>query len=117
MLVEDVSQGARCSYRPWVLPEAGGPIVGKDRPAWYVARFRCPPEAGGLFLYVVGARKGQVFLNGRNVGRFWTIGPQQYYYLPECWLREQNELMVFEEGGNIPRRSRLCWRPLGPYRE
>ena len=70
-----------------------------------------------LFLHVAGAKKGQIFLNGHNVGRFWTIGPQEYYYLPGCWLQHANEVMLFEEQGNIPRRSRLEFRPRGPYRD
>ena len=64
---------------------------------------------------MLGGEKGQIFLNGHNVGRFWNIGPQQRYYLPECWLDESNELMVFEERGNIPSGSRLEYCPKGPY--
>lgn len=115
-LLEPLSSGAKWSYRRWERPDEGGPVVGKDQPAWYRARFKHAPGAVPLFLHVVGARKGQLFLNGRNVGRFWTVGPQDYYYLPECWLEEENELLVFEEQGNIPRRSRLEVRPQGPYR-
>jgi len=91
-------------------------VVGKDCPAWYVTTFPRPEGDEPLFLHVVGARKGQVFLNGRNVGRFWGIGPQEYYYLPECWMSEENELVIFAEDGNSPSRSRLEFRPLGPYR-
>ena len=61
------------------------------------------------------AKKGQIFLNGRNAGRFWNIGPQEEYYLPEPWLGEDNELLIFEEQGNIPSGSRLAFRPQGPY--
>ena len=59
--------------------------------------------------------KGQIFLNGHNVGRFWTVGPQEDYYLPSCWLKEENELMLFEEQGLIPAGSALELRRLGPY--
>ncbi len=116
-LNEALSQKARWGFRPLGLPARGGHIVGKDQPAWYVAKFVCDERAVPLFLHIAGAKKGQIFLNGHNVGRFWTIGPQEYYYLPACWLQHANELMVFEEQGNIPRRSRLEFRPRGPYHE
>jgi hypothetical protein len=131
LLAEAISQNASWGFRPWTMPVAGGHVVGKNHPAWYVARFACgrgphaATDPGGealsrrehLFLHIVGARKGQLFLNGHNVGRFWTIGPQQYYYLPSCWLADDNELLVFEEHGDIPRRSRLEYRPRGPYND
>ena len=91
-------------------------MIGKDQPAWYAAEFAYTPRPVPLFVHVAGARKGQLVLNGHNVGRFWTIGPQQYYYLPECWLGEHNELLLFVEQGDLPRRTRLEFRPMGPYR-
>ena len=115
MLNEPVSAKAKWSVRPWKLPEPGGLIVGKDRPAWYAASFKYAGGDNPLFIHIIGAKKGQVFLNGHNIGRFWNVGPQQYYYLPECWLADKNELLLFEEQGNIPRRSSLEFRPLGPY--
>ena len=116
-LIESVSEKAKWGYRKWQMPTTGGPIVGKDQPAWYAARFKYAPQDRPLFVHVVGARKGQIFLNGRNVGRFWTIGPQQHYYLPECWLAEENTLLFFVEQGDLPRRTRLEFRPLGPYQQ
>jgi hypothetical protein len=106
---------AAVAWRPWEMPVEGGPVVGKDQPAWYAASFKHSVDGGPLLLHVVGARKGQIFINGHNVGRFWTIGPQQSYYLPACWLGENNELLIFEEQGNLPRRSRLEHVPPGLY--
>jgi hypothetical protein len=114
---EAISQGASWSFRPWTMPTAGGHVVGKDHPAWYVARFTCPPRREHLFLHIAGARKGQLFLNGRNIGRFWNIGPQEYYHLPSCWVADENELLLFEEHGDIPRRSCLEYRHRGPYND
>ncbi len=40
--------------------------------------------------------KGVVWVNGKNLGRFWNIGPQQALYLPACWLKKgENEIVVF----------------------
>ncbi|MDY6914505.1 MAG: beta-galactosidase [Planctomycetota bacterium] len=115
VLSESVSQGATWGFRQWQVPEPGGLIVGKDRPAWYITNFKYASRPEPLFLHIISAKKGQIFLNGHNVGRFWTVGPQQYYYLPECWLGEENELLIFEEAGNTPSGSRLAFRPLGPF--
>jgi len=44
--------------------------------------------------------KGQVFINGRPLGRFWNIGPQGTLYLPAPWLkRGNNEIVVFDLDG------------------
>jgi len=116
-LNETITQRAGWYCRPWREPEEGGLIVGKDCPAWYEASFKVAEGAPPLFLHVVGAKKGQIFLNGHNAGRFWNTGPQEHYYLPECWLQEVNELRLFVEDGNTPSRSKLSFRPLGPYQE
>lgn len=33
-----------------------------------------------------GWEKGVVFINGLNLGRYWSIGPQQALYLPGPFL-------------------------------
>lgn len=41
--------------------------------------------------------KGCVWVNGHNLGRYWSIGPQQTIYLPAEWLKKgKNEIEVFE---------------------
>ncbi|KAM6988308.1 beta-galactosidase-1-like protein 2 [Tautogolabrus adspersus] len=50
------------------------------------------------FIKLPGWGKGVVFINGRNLGRYWTIGPQQTLYVPGPWLhRGNNQVIVFEE--------------------
>jgi beta-galactosidase len=54
-------------------------------------------QTGDTFLDMRKWGKGIVFVNGKNLGRYWHIGPQQTLYLPGCWLRRgQNEIVVFE---------------------
>jgi beta-galactosidase len=37
------------------------------------------------------------WINGRNLGRYWNIGPQQTLYIPAEWLKNgTNELVIFE---------------------
>jgi beta-galactosidase len=57
------------------------------------------------FLDTSKLTKGMVWINGRPLGRFWDIGPQQTLYLPGPWLHAgQNELVVFDLRGE-PGRS------------
>jgi hypothetical protein len=118
-LLDNLTEDAKWGYRRWELPEPSNAMTGSGRPAWYASRFKYPAAAAAagkaLFVEIAGARKGQLFLNSHNIGRFWNIGPQDYYYLPECWLGEVNELVIFEEQGRSPSRSKLVFRPLGPY--
>jgi beta-galactosidase len=41
--------------------------------------------------------KGIVWVNGKNLGRYWEIGPQQTVYVPAEWLKKgSNEIVVVE---------------------
>ena len=55
-------------------------------------------EKTDCYIKLDGFTKGFVTVNGRNLGRFWNIGPQLSLYLPGCWLNEgENEIIVFEQ--------------------
>lgn len=44
-----------------------------------------------------GWRKGIVWVNGHNLGRYWNVGPQLRLYCPASWLKKgENEMMVFD---------------------
>ena len=48
-------------------------------------------------------RKGIVWVNGRNLGRFWCVGPQDALYLPGCWLKEgENHLIMLDVEDSQP---------------
>ena len=40
---------------------------------------------GDTFLNLEQFGKGQVYVNGHAIGRFWNIGPQQTLFVPGCW--------------------------------
>lgn len=50
------------------------------------------------FLDTRGWGRGQVWVNGHLLGRYWQIGPQQSLYLPGVWLRAgRNEVVVLSD--------------------
>jgi len=54
-------------------------------------------QLGDTYLDMRGWGKGVVWVNGHNLGKYWSIGPQQTLYLPKEWLRNgKNEIAVLE---------------------
>lgn len=54
-------------------------------------------KVGDTFLNLEQWGKGQVYVNGHALGRFWRIGPQQTLYLPGCWLKKgRNEIIIMD---------------------
>ena len=52
---------------------------------------------GDTYVDMSGWTKGVVWVNGHNLGRYWTIGPQHRLYCPAPWLRHgHNEILVFD---------------------
>jgi beta-galactosidase len=67
-------------------------------PAFYKCIFRVD-SVGDTFLNPVGFDKGVAIVNGFNLGRYWSIGPQQTLYVPAGVLKPgDNELVLFEVG-------------------
>jgi len=57
-------------------------------------------KTGDTFINMETFGKGQVYVNGHPLGRFWSIGPQQTLYLPGCWLKKgRNEIIVLDVVG------------------
>lgn len=55
----------------------------------------CVVMVYGNWLCSQGWSKGVVFINGRNLGRYLSIGPQQTLYVPGPWLhRGDNQVRV-----------------------
>lgn len=72
----------------------GGPIKGV--PAFHKGTFTIE-KLGDCFVDMSHWGKGAVWVNGKSLGRFWNIGPQQTLYLPAPWLKEgENEIVVLE---------------------
>jgi beta-galactosidase len=57
-------------------------------------------KVGDTFINVETWGKGQVYVNGHALGRFWGIGPQQTLYTPGCWLKKgKNEIIILDVVG------------------
>ncbi|WER14752.1 glycoside hydrolase family 35 protein [Elizabethkingia miricola] len=69
----------------------------KDVPVLYQGEFELT-EAGDTFIDMQNWGKGVIFVNGRNIGRFWKVGPQQTLYIPGVWLKKgKNEIIIFDQ--------------------
>ena len=65
-------------------------------PGFYRGAFTVD-EPGDTFLDLRGWGKGYVWVNGRLLGRYWSIGPQQTLYLPGVWLKAgENSVTVLD---------------------
>ena len=66
-----------------------------SKPAFHQATFELD-EIGDAFLDLSKWGKGAAWINGRSLGKYWNIGPQQTLYVPGPWLKKgQNELIIF----------------------
>ncbi len=54
-------------------------------------------KPGDTFLDLRHWGKGDVWVNGHCLGRFWNIGPTQTAYTPGCWLHPgKNEIVILD---------------------
>ncbi len=54
-------------------------------------------KIGDTYLDFSNWGKGIAWINGHNLGKYWSIGPQQTLYVPKEWLKEgNNEIIIFE---------------------
>ncbi|KAM5565002.1 hypothetical protein ABKV19_019167 [Rosa sericea] len=106
---------------------------------WYKAYFNAPLGNEPLALDMRSMGKGQVWINGQSIGRYWMafangdcsmcsytgtyretkcqLGcgqpTQRWYHVPRSWLKPtQNLLVVFEELGGDPSKITLVKRSL-----
>jgi hypothetical protein len=97
----------------WEWRPAAEAPAGK-RLRWYRATFRLSPEelafpGRELNLDLTGMNKGVLWVNGTNLGRYWTFNGHTRAYVPKCRLSEENTLLLFEEADREPSAVRLVW--------
>jgi beta-galactosidase len=82
---------------------AGLKFTGKkpitNAPAFWRGTFNLE-KAGDTFLDLRSWGKGDLWVNGRCLGRYWNIGPSQTAYAPGCWLHPgENEIVILDLTG------------------
>ncbi|CAN1122095.1 Beta-galactosidase 3 [Linum perenne] len=115
-------------------------VIQKQQPlTWHKAYFNAPAGDEPLALDMLGMGKGQVWINGQSIGRYWTafangqcngcsyagsfrppkcqLGcgqpTQRWYHVPRSWLKPtQNLVIIFEELGGDPSRISLVKRSM-----
>lgn len=124
-----LTDGADLAFAAWEPPSksefdevAKTSLSGKratgGRPTWWRTTFEVRKGVGRPLAFdAAGLTKGQLFLNGRNLCRYWVstatgkaVGPQTKLWLPDSWLGDgENELLVFDEHGAGPGKCGLGW--------
>lgn len=68
-----------------------------DRPGMFFHGTFTLDRVADTYIDMTGYRKGVVWVNGHNLGRYWDVGPQMRLYCPAPWLRQgKNEVVVFD---------------------
>ncbi len=87
LLPDDIKSQRSLNYQP--VTDANKGVRGNYRATFTLKK------VGDTFLNMETWGKGQVYVNGHAIGRFWHIGPQQTLYMPGCWLKKgENEIIV-----------------------
>jgi len=79
------------------LSRLGGSEASAGRPGQFFTGTFELVQTGDTFLDMTGWKKGVVWVNGHNLGRYWDIGPQTRLYCPAPFLKQgRNEILVFD---------------------
>ncbi|MHC4416454.1 MAG: beta-galactosidase [Planctomycetota bacterium] len=122
--VEAPTASASWAFAKWEPPPSGAyeavsRTASRDLrgvPCWWRASFAARQAAPSLHIDASGLSKGQIFVNGQNLGRYFSatadgraVGPQRRLYVPGSWVQpgEDNELTLFDEHGFAPHRVRV----------
>uniref|UniRef100_A0A8C8SFV9 Galactosidase beta 1 like n=1 Tax=Pelusios castaneus TaxID=367368 RepID=A0A8C8SFV9_9SAUR len=90
---------------PPAAPSANGSRA-RPGPTFYTGTFRTPGIAWDTFAKLPGWSKGQLWINGFNLGRYWpALGPQQTLFVPGSLLSATapNNVTLLELEGAPPR--------------
>jgi hypothetical protein len=120
--VAPLSAKAEWAFAKWEMPTASAykPAKGvkSDAPRWWKTSFKPAKTPVPLYLETAGLSKGQVYVNGRHLGRYFASGldgkavaGQSRSYIPGSWLKPgvENDLVIFDEHGRSPTKVRLTY--------
>ena len=115
---QELTAKAEWAFAKWEppAPSAFGADAGpKGMPAWWRTRFDAALAGVPVTLELTGLTKGQVYLNGENLARYFVqtasgaeVPPVSRVSLPLPMLREHgNELLIFDEHGASPAKCKI----------
>jgi len=122
---EEVTAKGQWSFAKWEAPAASAfkpasarTLARRHEPTWWKGHFKPAVTRTPLVLSLNGMTKGQVYVNGRHVARYFQAtadgrpvphGPP--IHIPSGCLKpgEENELLVFDEHGGHPNRIDLLY--------
>lgn len=129
----ELSRSADWAFARWeppaataYQPTARASAAGFRGPSWWRGSFVHADIDTPLAIDLTGMRKGQIYIDGRHLGRYFVstatgrqVGPQTRYLVPAPWLSSGSatELVLFDEHGGNPWRTRLvCESGVWPLR-
>lgn len=72
-------------------------ISNASRPGLFFRATITLDQSGDTYIDMSRWTKGVVWVNGHNLGRYWSIGPQQRLYCPAPWLNVgANEILILD---------------------
>lgn len=95
VFLEPLDDASIAAKRP-VAFTIGGPSPYAQPGTFFWAEFDVTAPAD-TFIDMSGYKKGYVWVNGHNLGRYWEIGPQTRLYCPASWLKAgKNDIRVLD---------------------
>jgi beta-galactosidase len=129
--LQDLAAKSEWAFAKWEPPRASayhkakpGERTGVGCPAWWSATFDAADPSRPLFFDATGLTKGQLYVNGRHLCRYFVataggkaVPPQTIYYMPAPWLHAEGEntVLIFDEHGASPMKCRLVYDAPGPF--
>jgi beta-galactosidase len=123
--VADLSGKGEWAFAKWEPPNESlfdpvprTRIGSQSGPVWWRCDFELSEATKTpLRLDLAGMTKGQVYVNGQNLARFFRalpdgtpLPPEGTLWIPPTWVRAgRNELMIFDEHGGNPGKVRLAF--------
>lgn len=118
-----VSEKSEWSFAKWEAPsEIDFDSVPKSKvsstgsPSWWKTSFETPELDLALSFDTTGLTKGQVYVNGHALGRYFSstsdgkaVEPSLPLAIPSCWVNDEgaNELLIFDEHGASPAKAKI----------
>ena len=118
-----ISEKSEWSFAKWEAPpEIDYDSVAKTKlnsihkPTWWKTTFQADDLDLAISLDTTGLTKGQAYINGHALGRFFSstptgkaVEPTLNLAIPSCWIKKDaaNELIIFDEHGASPAKVKL----------